>query len=78
MQTDTIDAWQVEEGDYITLGGEAAFRVAQKDDTGESIRLVLKDDDEWSEDEFVFLPDDQLTIITRWDDPDEEDEEDND
>ena len=67
MQTDIIDAWQVEEGDLITLGSDTAFEVKEKRDTGAGIDLNLCD--EWDDCQvFSFTPDDPIQLVISLDD----------
>lgn len=67
MQTDVVKAWQIDEGDLITLGGEATFTVDRVDDHGNSVTFHLKDDDgEWGE--TGFLPDEDVTLVVSLED----------
>ena len=74
MLTDTMQAWQIEPGDWILLGSDTAWEVLVRNDDDS---LVLRDEDgETHEDNPVsFDPDETITYVTRWDDPDEDNEE---
>lgn len=69
MKTDTIAAWQVEEGDLITLGSDAVFEVVDIDEN-DGIQLMLKDDDGECEC-FMFTADDDIQLVVSLDDDDE-------
>jgi len=66
MQTDEIYAWQLDEGDYITLGSDEAYRVEEFEDTGDGINLTLSNDDGDLE-TFSFTPDDEIHLVVKWD-----------
>jgi hypothetical protein len=70
MQTDIVDAWQVGNGDIITLGSEYTWEVVSTEDSGPSITFVLRDEDgevDW-ENPTSFLAYDPITIVTSLED----------
>lgn len=67
MITDTIDAWQVERGDFVTLGGEEVFEVADAE-VDDNVSLALRNDDGEVE-VFHFLDTDPITLVVSLDDP---------
>lgn len=69
MITNTIAAWQVEEDDVITLGGDDTFQVVTVDgDKDVNITLM---NDEGDVETFCFLAGDDIQIVVSWDDPEE-------
>lgn len=68
MITDVCEAWQVEKGDLITLGGDSTFTVAEYSDTGEGVSITVKDDDGDCE-TFYFMPFDPIELVVSLDDP---------
>ena len=66
METDVIKAWQVEEGDWITLGSETPWKVAivNEDDSW----VLMDEDGEHHEDNPVSLhPDEDVSLVVKWD-----------
>lgn len=70
MQTNIIAAWQVEEGDVITLGSEDTFSVVEVGGEGETVSITLTDD-EGSRETFNFTAGDDINIVVSWDDPED-------
>lgn len=70
MQTDTIQAYQVEVGDLIRLGGDTVFEVVDFDDY-EGIELTLKNDDGEKE-TFAFRAFEDIELVVSLDDPDDQ------
>ena len=66
MQVDTIAAWQVEEGDHITLGSETVWKVVTADDC----TFVLRDEDGEDHDDnpVSFDPDDYIELVVSFED----------
>lgn len=64
-----MQAWQVEEGDVITLGGDVAFTVWQYLDTGAGVSMILRDDDGEASEPFYFTPFDPIQLVVSLDDP---------
>lgn len=71
MQTDTIQTWQVNIGDYITLGSDTAWKVFGIEDEDTTIKLALQDDD-GTVDVFDFMWDDDIEVVTSFEDVDAE------
>lgn len=73
MQTETISAWQVEADDYITLGSETVWQVAEVSDDPDAVVLVLKDlDGELHDDNpLEFVPWDTITLVTSFEEDDD-------
>lgn len=65
MQFDTVPAHTVEKGDYLNLGGEESFLVAEVSDN-DNVSITLLDDEGMAE-TFYFDPFEDLTIVTRFD-----------
>ena len=70
MQTDTIAAWQVEEGDYITLGSETVWQVAEVNDTTTGVDLILTDEDGETDrkNPVSFVAYESVQLVTNFDD----------
>ena len=67
MKTDNIAAWQVEEGDLITLGSDDTFFVKAVEDGERGITLTLLDDD-GDTDTFSFTADDDISLVVSLED----------
>lgn len=70
MITDTIQAWQLEEGDYFTLGSNTVFRVAYFTDEGDHLSVVVEHED-GEIDRFnplSFTAGENITIVTSFED----------
>jgi hypothetical protein len=70
MQTETISAWQLEKGDYITLGSETVWQVVEATDSPADVTVVLKDEDGELHDDnpLSFVPWDSITLVTSFED----------
>lgn len=66
MITNIIAAWQVEENDTITLGGEDTFQVVTVDGDKDVNITLMSDDGEVET--FCFLAGDDINIVVSWDD----------
>lgn len=66
MVTDTIQAWQVEVNDLITLGGDEVFTVVDFDDN-DGLQLMLQNEDGESEC-FMFSFFEDITLVVSLDD----------
>ena len=69
MITDTIEAWQADTGDCITLGGDDVFEVVECDTDTSGTSLTLRND-EGEYDTFYFNDTDELTLVVSLDSDD--------
>lgn len=65
MVTDTIQAWQVEVNDLITLGGDEVFTVVDFDDN-DGLQLMLQNEDGEREC-FMFSFFEDITLVVSLD-----------
>lgn len=71
MQTDTIDAWSVDNNDYIVIDGEVVGYVYMVDEYGDWLHFDVVDD-EGEHTVYPFAPFDVVTIVTSFDDEEED------
>ena len=67
MQTEKVQAWQVDPGDSILLGGDV-FNVADKSDETEAITFYGYWEDEAQQKEISRHPYDEIEVIVSFDD----------
>lgn len=70
MITDTIEVWQVNDRDLVTLGGEEVFTVTTVEDNDDSFALALKNDDGETE-VFEFRWDEPIELVVSLDEPED-------
>lgn len=66
MKTYTVQAWQVEVGDWLVLGSDHAWEVVETDDQGDGVMLSVTDDGEVET--FAFTAFEDLTLVASFDD----------
>lgn len=70
MQFEPLAAWQVEPGDFLSLGAsDTVFEVVDAMDDDTSITFILKDD-EGEKGEATFLTDENVFIVSSFEDED--------
>ena len=70
MQFESMGAWQVEVGDFLSLGAsDTVFEVVDVMDNDDGVTFVLRDD-EGEKGEATFLTDENVFIVSSFEDED--------